>query len=125
MNHHRKSPVTHRRHALQKIRRSRLKYSIVGLLPTQQGNQPMIMICGEWLYAFGFRFNQRLKVTSSLGKIVIESLSNETEPDMHAKNHVPPSPAQDFAKNGMAAIEHRLGEHFLRQLRHQSCPRER
>ena len=84
MNHHRKSPVTHRRHALQKIRRSRLKYSIVGLLPTQQGNQPMIMICGEWLYAFGFRFNQRLKVTSSLGKIVIESLSNETEPDMHA-----------------------------------------
>ena len=85
----------------------------------------MIMICGDWLQVFGFRFNQRLKITSSLGKIVIESLSNETESAMHAKHPIPSSAAQALTKTGMATIEHRLGEHFLRQLRNPSCPRAR
>jgi len=77
MNHHRKSAVSHQRRSLQKNRYPRYRYSIVGLLPTAQGNKPMIMLSGDWLREFGFGFNQRLKVVSSQGKIVIESLLNE------------------------------------------------
>lgn len=49
----------------------------------------MIMLSGEWLRDFGFVLNQRLKVFSSQGKIVIEGLWNEPAPKINAPEYSP------------------------------------
>lgn len=98
---------------------------MVGMLPTQLGNKLMIMICGDWLREYGFQFNQRLRVSSSLGKIIIESLSHEREPGIHAEDDGPSALENEFKNIGLAAVECRSGVHSSRQLRKKIGAQER
>lgn len=83
MNHHRKSHASCRRRLQQTIRPSQPRYTHVGLLPTVRGSKPMIVLCGDWLRESGFGFNQRVKVMSSQGKIIIEKIQHESQPTMY------------------------------------------
>ena len=84
----------------------------------------MIMIYGDWLKEFGFRFNQRLKISSSLGKIVIESFSDDTEPDIDAYDNFRPSHKHDVVKAGIAAVWRRPGVHAPDQRLGKTCLRD-